>query len=67
VKGEGEGGGIAGTQRRGEGDEAQRVEVVLNFEEGSLKGSGEKGQGSDGGESIWLVFEPRMARILRIE
>ena len=63
----GEGGGIAGTQRRGEGDEAQRVEVVLNFEEGSLKGSGEKGQGSDGGESIWLVFEPRMARILRME
>ena len=59
--------GVAGTQRRGEGEEAQRVEVVLNFEEGSLKGSGEKGQGSDGGESIWLVFEPRMARILRIE
>jgi hypothetical protein len=46
----GEGGGIAGTQRRGEGDEAKRVGVVLNFEEGSLKGSGEKGQGSDGGE-----------------
>ena len=37
------------------------------WNEGFLKGSGEKGQGSDGGESIWLVFEPRMARILRIE
>jgi hypothetical protein len=48
VKGE----GIAGTQRRGEGDEAQRVEVVLNFEGGSQKGSGEMGQVSDGGESV---------------
>ncbi len=44
--------GVAGTQRRGEGEEAQRVEVVLNFEEGSLNGSGEMGQGSDGGGSV---------------
>jgi hypothetical protein len=43
------------------------LKSLLNFEEESLKGSGEKGQGSEGGESIWWVFEPRMARILRME